>query len=33
VAAQGEAHALAADGATGIFWSVSLGAQWRIFSL
>jgi hypothetical protein len=32
VAGQAEAYALAAEGATGIFWSVSLGLQLRIFS-
>ncbi len=33
VAGQAEACALSADGATGSFWSVSLGLQWRIFDL
>jgi len=33
VAGQAEAYALAADGATGTFWSVSLGLQLRVFSL
>jgi tetratricopeptide (TPR) repeat protein len=33
VAGQAEAYTLAADGATGVFWSVSLGLQLRIFSL
>jgi hypothetical protein len=33
VAGQAETCALATDGATGVFWSVSLGLQLRIFSL
>ena len=33
VAGQAEAYALAAEGATGTFWSVSLGLQLRIFSV
>lgn len=33
VAGQGEAYALETDGATGTFWSVSLGLQLRIFGI
>jgi hypothetical protein len=33
VAGQAEAYALAAQGATGIFWSASLGLQLRVFSV
>lgn len=33
VAGQAEGYTLASEGATGSFWSVSLGAQARIFSL
>ena len=33
VAGQAEAYALAAEGATGMFWSASLGLQLRVFSI